>query len=353
MTLDNSSSLIERRKTFTEQKITAFRESLLEHIPKNERDELFGDHTCIYAVGSVGRMEMSAHSDLDLFLVRTPNRDASRIDEVRLQSAIVRVLGELKLPKPSNDAIFLRMHTSTDFVERLGEPRDDTENTFTARMLLVLESKPIIGEVVYDAVIQSAISAYWTNLQYHPDDYLPFCLANDIVRYWRNLLLNYEHKTARKQRELDRKRDTLSNEVFLAEQQKLDADKWLRSCKLRYVRCLTCYGTIAWLLGEAGKTGNITQEVFLGATKMTPLERLGTASVAGGQDTHAKYLELERAYATFLEATDMVKTDLLTQFANRGFRRTMMDAAESFGNRLFDVLQILGHDQRLYRYIVI
>lgn len=343
--------VLERRKCETKEKLLAFRESLLRHIPENEREELCGDHTCIYAVGSAGRMEMSAHSDLDLFLVRTPKKAACRIDEVRLQSAIVRVHRELGLEEPSNDAIFLKMHTSADFVERLGEPRDDTENTFTARMLLLLESTPIVGEDVYDEVVRQAIAAYWTNLQSHRDDYLPFCLTNDIVRYWRNLLLNYEHKTARKLRELENGRDKLEQEEYHTRQQQLDADKWLRSCKLRFTRCITCYATVAWLLSEAARTNNITGDSFHEATKLTPMERLRLAASMSNEET--LYVDLAKRYTSYLDATDKPKAELLTLFSSKEFRRPMMAAAEAFGDGLFELLKKLGGDQRLYRYVVI
>lgn len=63
-------------------------------------------------------MEMSGQSDFDLFLVRTPQKDICRIDEVRIQAALVRVQRSLGLPDPSNDADYLRMHASSNFAAR-------------------------------------------------------------------------------------------------------------------------------------------------------------------------------------------------------------------------------------------
>jgi hypothetical protein len=68
------------------------------------------------------------------------------------------------------------MHTTTDLTKRLGTPEDDTENTFTARMLLLLESTPIIGSDAYWKAVQTVVDAYWRNYSEHQNDYLPIIL---------------------------------------------------------------------------------------------------------------------------------------------------------------------------------
>jgi hypothetical protein len=117
------------RRTKTEERLESFRTAFRRDFRPGEEDELIGQHTCLYAVGSGGRGEMSAHSDLDLFIVRdgTPRR----MDEVRLQSAIVRALTTLGLPPPSQDATFLKLHSADSLIERLtpGVWKDITPST--------------------------------------------------------------------------------------------------------------------------------------------------------------------------------------------------------------------------------
>ena len=350
------SGLLAKLRTSTKEQIDSFRSALLSELRPDEKDDIFGGHTCLYAVGSAGRMEMSPHSDFDLFVVRTPLKSKSRIDEVRLQSALVRVHRDLKILEPSNDADFLGMHSSVNFVERLGEPRDDTENTFTARMLLLLESTPIYGQSVYDQVIDSAINAYWTNIEYHQDDYQPFCLLNDVVRYWRNLLLNYEWKTADKLRKLDRERasNEMSDEEHERRRKELESDKWRRSCRLRFARCLTCYGTIAWLLAEARTTNNVSRAAFGEAVRLTPLDRLRRAAeLHDSADSKEIFARLEKAYVHFLQTFAASKSDLLVKLGQREFRKEQLDGADAFGDNLFEFIQGLGQGNKLYRYLVI
>lgn len=346
-------AFLEQRRQYTEQRLAAFRAALLQEIPDSEYADLFGDHTCLYAVGSAGRKELSPRSDLDLFVVRAPRRGILKIDEVRIQTAIVRVQRRLGLPDPSNDAAFLRMHGTDELVERLGGPTDDTENTFTARMLLLLESAPILGDGVYQEVVNAAVAAYWTNLEYHANDYLPFYLLNDIIRYWRNVLLNYENRTARKLRELEKQRSAIPDDEFQLRKRQLDADKWLRSCKVRFTRCLTCYATIAWLLGTASKTNNVTKSAFIQATQSTPIERITRAAILAGEAATSKLDELLRSYTDFLDVIDQDKDALRTHLSQRENRRKLMNEAEAFGDGMFELLKLLGEGQRLYRYVVI
>ena len=345
-----------RREAGTKTQIKEFCSALLKELRTDETREIFGDHTCLYAVGSAGRMEMSPHSDFDLFVVRRPTTPITRIDEVRLQSSLVRVHRDLGLPEPSNDAVYLGIHSLANFVERLGEPRDDTENTFTARMLLLLESTPIHGQSVYDEVIDKAIDAYWTNIEYHEDDYRPFCLLNDIVRYWKVLLLNYEWKTADKLRKLERERSSrdMSDDEFRAKKLSLESDKWRRSCKLRFSRCLTCYGTIAWLLAEESRTRKVTRDSFRSVIKLPPLARLRSAAeIRGDKIAVTLFSKLEVNYARYLDTHSETRPVLLQKLQEREFRKHQLDEAERFGNDFFAFIEHIGRGNQLYRYLVI
>jgi hypothetical protein len=53
-----------------------------------------------------------------------------------------------------------------------------------------------------DRLVDSVLDAYWKDAEGHNEDYQPFVLLNDIVRYWRILLLNHVVKNAEKESEL-------------------------------------------------------------------------------------------------------------------------------------------------------
>lgn len=201
------------------------------------------DVTTVYVTGSAARGEASAHSDVDLFFARVGATRTS-IDEAVLQSAIVRALVAEKLPLPSDDARFLRLHTADDLVQRMGEPRDDFENTFTARMLLLLESQPLLGESTYQALLDAVVGAYWKDPKGHEADYIPMVLLNDIVRYWRILLLNHAWKVGDSEA-------SAGADV---------GDRRLRSYKLRFSRCLICHSAIAEMLAVYRLNGRIIRD---------------------------------------------------------------------------------------------
>ncbi len=345
--------LAERRKK-SDERLAKFRAVLRSEIPPKERKEVLGDHTCIYAVGSGGRGELSKRSDLDVFLVTTG--EVKRINEVRLQTAMLRAMRKVKFPDPSNDASFVRLHAAQTLIERLGEPADDAENTFTVRMLLLLESKAVAGNEVHSALLDRALEAYWKNAEGHETDYLPIILLNDIIRYWRILLLNYESKTASKERELAR--DSASSKRI--PQARLQADRWLRSYKLRFSRCLMCYSSVCYLLAcahrSSARTGTacVTMADVRRMVRLVPLERLAQALrwTRGIDGTGEIGARLRTLYARFLKTGEREKEALLEAFAPPK-KGEHMRAAEEFGQQMYELVELIGQGNPLHRYVVV
>lgn len=350
--------LAERRAT-SDARLRAFTLALEAEIPEAERAELIGEHTTIYAVGSGGRSELSPHSDLDVFLVK--HGDPRRIDEVRLQSAVLRAMRAQGFEDPSNDANFLKLHSAQTLIERLGEPSDDWENTFTARMLLLLESRPLVGRGAHEALAAKALDAYWKNVERHREDYLPIILLNDIIRYWRILLLNYESKTADKQRRMERRLAGASADERKVAELSMEGDKQFRSYKLRFSRCLMCYSSVAYLLAEAlatqaaGRKAHVTREAVERMVRLTPLERMSEAvEKAGGAERVAEVgADLRALYAGFLRDSARPKAEMQAVFADAQSRRPLFRAAWEFGEKMYDFVDALGKGNPLFRYLVV
>ena len=79
--------------------------------------------------------------------------------------------------------------------EVLGSPEDDGLNAFTARMLLLLESRPVYNAERYRRILKAVIGFYYRDFSDHSEHFRPTFLINDILRFWRTLTLNYEHET--------------------------------------------------------------------------------------------------------------------------------------------------------------
>lgn len=352
-------TFLAERRASSDARIETFRAALLREIPTHERDELLGEHTCIYAVGSGGRGELSLYSDLDLFLVK--HGEPRRVDEIRLQSAVIRALRSEGFEDPSNDASFLKLHAAEALIERLGEPRDDSENTFTVRMLLLLESRALLGEGAHAELAKKSLDAYWKNTEAHREDYLPIILLNDIIRYWRMLLLNYESKTAEKQRSLERRHPVLDSPERKKAEIELEADRNFRSYKLRFSRCLLCYSSVAYLMAEAIRTkatlqrAHVTREVVDRMVRLTPLDRLDEAidRARGTPGVPELGSALRALYAGFLRDTDRSKADIRAIFSDRRARKPLFSAAKEFGDKMYDFITALGRDNPMYRYLVV
>lgn len=249
----------------------------------------------------------------------------------------------MKLPDSSQGGEYLKMHTAVSLCERLGTPEDDAGNTFTARMLLLLESAPVLGDEAYNKLLNLVLDAYFKDAASHAADYQPFVLVNDVVRYWRILLLNYVAKNAEKERELA--------------QTMREAERGLRSYKLRFSRCMTCFSVLASLLAATSK-GHVAKEQVLEIVKRRPVERLlalGTAPDRDG-DLETAVKKLLSLYESFLTVTNQEKKELVGLFEKKKFASARVTEGRDFGDAMFEVLQLLGRDGRakeLFRHMVV
>lgn len=160
--------------------------------------DLLGDHRpCVYATGSYGRLEAWGGSDIDLFFLYDDADETTRLPWtvfVRLAALLIDETSNMGFPPFSGDGKYLEVQYVRRMEEVLGSPRDDSLNTFTGRMLLLLESQPVYGEDVYLALLERIVAFYYRDYEDHPEDFVPTFLVNDLLRFWRTLTLNYEHK---------------------------------------------------------------------------------------------------------------------------------------------------------------
>ena len=188
-------SKFEGRASEAKSRIQTLRESLetgLSNIPASD------DHPtlCIYATGSLARLEANAHSDLDAFFMLSGaecEQPIGRIRDVKILNAVLDSADEANFPDFSNDGQFLRFLHIDDVIRHIGSREDDYLNAFTARMLLLLESTYLYNEASYNKFLGEVIDVYFTDFHNHSGDFRPTFLINDILRFWRTLCINYEN----------------------------------------------------------------------------------------------------------------------------------------------------------------
>jgi predicted nucleotidyltransferase len=151
----------------------------------------------IFGAGSYARLEASLYSDIDMFFLNAGKRSdvpEPRTNCMRLFGKVIEIVDTMGFPKFSNDCEYLVVLYTDDILSNLGSRTDDHENYFTARMLLLLESHCLYGDDTFEAITKEIVKSYFKDYPDHRETFLPMFLLNDICRFWKTLLLNYENK---------------------------------------------------------------------------------------------------------------------------------------------------------------
>jgi predicted nucleotidyltransferase len=341
--MENMGKIIDGRRQFSDERFQLLRGSL------GKAEEICGDKACVYATGSFGRREGSAHSDIDLFIVSLGHVDKeegiersrlSKLDEILLKAELIRASKKLEFPPFSQDGKFLELHTARKLIQSTGNQYDDAENTFTARLLLLLESKPVVGGEVHARVKDDVIERYWREFPDHSDHFMPAYLANDILRYWRTLCLNYEASTSEK----------VPGKQTPGER----AKRKLKNYKLKHSRMLTCYSAVLYLLFIYGRDRTVTPLDAQAMVSLTPTERVEfVASQLNGSGPATSIDELLGKYERFLDVTSASEDDLIKLFSEDTEAHKLRDEQSDFGDLAYTILYSIGHENSLYRRLVI
>lgn len=244
--------LLNRRRLETEQRIDALRSKL------RRAKDLCGDSACVYVTGSFGRNEASSHSDLDLFIVGQGTHEVpalSRLNQILVKADLIEASRDLGFCDFSGDGEYLTHHAVKDLLIKLGKPEDDANNTFTARLLLLLESTPLIGLAAYHRIVEDVIASYWRDYQENKATFIPAFLANDILRMWRTFCVNYEARTQSVPPERKAKRS-------------------VKNYKLKHSRLLTCYSALLYLLAVFSENGAVSPTDAANMIALSPTKRL-------------------------------------------------------------------------------
>jgi predicted nucleotidyltransferase len=318
-------SQIDKRKDFTNRQTEKLQGKLstsgFSHTRKN------ADY-CVYVTGSFGRQEACEHSDVDLFILG--GESFKRLDEICLKADLISSARALSLPEFSGDGEYLERYQVKELVQNIGTPKDDSSNTLTARLLLLLESRFLDGETSqYKNAIDDVISAYWRDFEKHRDDFMPSYLANDILLFWRTMCLNYEARTKSSPAEKLAKRK-------------------LKNYKLRHSRLMTCYSALAYLLSIYSNNKTVTPQDCKVMSQMTPVERLRSI---GMKDQCDKIL---LAYESFLTLTDKEESKLVSDvLANETTVKTAFATQDQLGDAMFALLLAIEPIPKFVRYFLV
>lgn len=299
-----------------------------------EKLDARGEPLCIYVTGSYGRLEASDASDLDLFFLLEsddPKQLVKRLSWLRLSGELIALVEELKFPDFSGDGEFLEVHNVARMQEQLGSRTEDSENTFTARLLLLLESRPIFETERYSRLLRKAVDFYFEDFSDHKDAFRPTFLLNDILRFWRTLCINYEHH--RREDRKDGGTKGLSCDEIRAKGE-------LKNLKLGFSRLNTCFSMVVPL---AAMSAPVTAEHVVALANQSPLERWSDLVAPQEQMD-----QLFARYEWFLEFTED-KESSLAALNDHATRAMAKQQSTEFGDLVFTILDATAHpDQRRY-----
>ena len=327
------------RRAKTQERLNQLRSMLV------EAESLASGKACVYATGSFGRQEASLHSDLDLFIVgktedgkgkvSKPGSSLSRLDEICIKAALIEVTRQAGIQDFSGEGRYLVHYSVEEFTKTLGTPEDDVTNTFTARLLLLLESCPLLESNVYREVIEEVIAAYRKDYEDHKTDFIPAFLGNDILRLWRTFCVNYEARTTR-----------------VPDEEK--AKGKLKNYKLKHSRLLTCYSALLYLLAVHRENNTVSPGDAIRMVELTPTQRLDALLQKQRLgEAHATISRILEQYERFLEATNADEKELVGRFLNKETSKTYMTDAYKFGDLVFDAMASIGKAERFHRLLVV
>ncbi len=287
------------------------------------REDVKEHPLAIFCAGSLARMEVGDKSDLDLFVTAgEDNYLRGRLFSITLFSELMSINKQLSFPPFSNDGEYLKVYFMKDLKSSTGSRLDDSENLFTARMLLLLESQFVVNEPIYRKHVREILDLYYRD---ESDDSLfrPIFLLNDLLRYWRTICLNYE----------ERRRD--SNWPFRK-----------KNVNLKFSRMLTVFSTVLPLIVDSsGSVDNIDN-----LCRKTPLERLATGlDLLNDSDLTNRWRGILDVYEEFLswkEADDV--EDFLAEHKNLVHRH-----AGTLSIFLYDALTHKGVPDEFRRYLIL
>jgi len=231
---------------------------------------VFGDDArfIVGVNGSYARREATSGSDVDLFVLY---RKDTAVEAQRMQAILREQMKEAGFKMPADDGVFASPLSVSALSQTIGG-MDDTNESITRRMLLLLEGEWLYNEAGFNEAKTRLLGQYVTaGIR---NEQICLFLLNDIIRYWRTICVDFEYKI---------QADNKPREI--------------RLIKLRFSRMLLFFAGIM----AVGATYKLDREQkierLLELFALPAYQRL--IKLAGEQASPA--LEL---YATFLNALD-------------------------------------------------
>lgn len=151
----------------------------------------------VLACGSLARREYTLGSDIDWLVVVNAMPEhpaAARNLVVRVKECVSKEAAKegSGAKDPGTSGLFGRATGLFDIIERVGL-QDDTNQTHSMRMEIVHESVSLLDPQLHARILERTIGRY-LSLSEVRQDTPPRFLLNDMLRYWRQITVDYQAK---------------------------------------------------------------------------------------------------------------------------------------------------------------
>jgi hypothetical protein len=117
---------------------------------------------------------------------------------------------------------------------------------------------------------------------------------------------------------------------------------------------LTCYSAVLYLLFVYGKNNTVTVSDAQQMVGLTPTERIEfVANDLNDAEPAELVVAFVEKYERFLEVSGVSEEELIGRFSDDKEAHTLRDEQSEFGDLAYRILYSIGHDNRLYRRLVI
>lgn len=176
---------IGKAKSYSEETLIRLKADLAESLSGLSHLEF-----TIITTGSYGRLEASEESDIDLFIFC--DKAPTLQEVIKNKEAIERCVKKYVLKDAGDTGTF--GSDAADVFENILMNiggNNDTNASLTRRMLFLLEGKAIYNEAVFEKYKITLINKY---LKSSSEGKIDKYLLNDIIRYYRTITTDFQHK---------------------------------------------------------------------------------------------------------------------------------------------------------------
>lgn len=301
-----------------------YSEGVLEKLTK-DFNSMFEAHKdldfTIITTGSFGRLEASTESDMDLFIFcdKSSTKEFVLGKKQEIEECINRYIN-----KKAGDTGTFGAEAADVFENILANigGNQDTNQSLTRRMLFLLEGKAVYNESLFDSYKKTLINKY---LNSSSEGKIDKYLLNDIIRYYRTITTDFQHK--------------------------VDADgkSWgTRNIKLRFSRKLLYFaGIISIAIASDQNLGTEERVSYLSSLlEVPPLERIfNITTVSSDSDLCSIINQIFNEYEYFLSClSDRGKRDILEDIKDKNERVDkplyvdLSERSTKFTNSLYKLL---------------